>query len=197
MPFDRRRLLLLVVAAAPLALLLAGEDPDEARQAAASGATALSPAPAAQRADPYETLPRRRPIGKAGEGDAFGPRSWAPPPPPPSRAKREPAPPQAPPNPFRFGGTTLHGGKLKTFLLDGERVYEARPGEELDRGYRVESVSPEQIVLVYMPLGIRYTIEAGSALNAPAPSPPQAAKAPRPAAPPRRRTSRPHSFRLR
>src|SRR5262245_53368072 len=89
-------------------------------------------------------LPQRAGIGEPA-GKLFGARSWIPP-----VAKVPVAPaavPAAPPNPYRFAGRVVQDGVVRIFLANGDRVHEVKTGEELDDGYRVESVSGEQIVL--------------------------------------------------
>ena len=111
-------------------------------------------------------LPARAALGPQ-HGDPFSARSWAPPPPPPPKQAEIQAAPAPPPNPYRFAGTSLHNGKLRTFVTDGIRVYEVSDGDELNGGYRVEAVTPDEVVLVYTPLGSRHPIAAKRAFSAP------------------------------
>jgi hypothetical protein len=129
--------------------------------------------PAQTTAGQFSMLPQRRDFDE--RGDLFAKRSWAPPAPPkPQKPKAapvapaEPPPPAPPPNPYRFAGTALQGGVLKTFLAAGDRLFEVRVGEVLEPGFRVESVTPEAVVLVYEALGTRYQVGAS-----PAPAPAQ------------------------
>lgn len=129
--------------------------------------------PAAQTPPPglFTRLPQRSEFD--GRGDLFAARSWAPPaparpPPAPAKPPAEPqaqeAPPAPPPNPYRFAGTALQDGVLKTFLAAGDRLFEAREGEVLEPGFRVESVTREVVVLVYEALGTKHQIELAPAL---------------------------------
>lgn len=118
-------------------------------------------------------LPQRREIAEQ-YGDPFATRSWAAPPPPqtPQPQITNAVAPLPPPNPYRLAGTVVHDGRLQIFVADGNRVFETREGEELDKGYRVESVSRDTVVLIYTPLGTRHTIEVTSVLQMP-PRPPE------------------------
>src|SRR6185436_4178406 len=87
-------------------------------------------------------LPERRIEGKA-RGDPFAARDWTPrAPQAPVRAAQEPAfEPSAPPNPYRFAGTLHSGGRLKAVFIRDQHVHIAQPGESLDGGYKVLSVT--------------------------------------------------------
>ena len=120
-------------------------------------------------------LPVREPMGR-GRGDLFATRSWAPPPP---KLQAEPAalpaPPAPPPNPYRFAGTLLQGGKRSVFLLLGDRLVEAKEGEMLEQNFRVQSVTADAVTLVYVPLEAPVTMtlvfpETPAAASAPPPS---------------------------
>lgn len=78
----------------------------------------------------------------------------APPPPPPA-----PPAPRAPPLPFSFVGLVERGTEQPTaFLARGEELIVVTAGETLDRNYRVESMTPTEIVFTYMPLKERQTL---------------------------------------
>lgn len=129
--------------------------------------------PAAQTPPPglFSGLPQRSEFD--ARGDLFAPRSWAPPaparppapkPPAPAQPPAQEAAPAPPPNPYRFAGTALQNGVLKTFLVAGDRLFEVRVGEVLEQGFRVESVTREAVVLVYEALGTKHPIELTPAL---------------------------------
>jgi len=71
------------------------------------------------------------------------------------------------------------------FLVNGDRIHEAKAGDTLDGGYRVEAVAPGGVTLVYVPLGTREVLPFNSVLT---PAPPEltaaATPAPTPAANP-------------
>lgn len=120
-------------------------------------------APAAARL----SLPKRASIGEPA-GDPFGLRSWAPS--APTTPEAAPAtPPVAPPNPYRVAGKLIQDGFARVFLSKGDRIHEAKAGEALDGGYRVESVTNEEVVLLYVPLGTREPLPIPSTLRVEAP----------------------------
>ena len=105
----------------------------------------------------FEALPSREPLGER-RGDLFSARSWAPPPAPARVATAAPAPsagPTVPPMPYRVAGQVMHDGAANVVLARNDRVYIVREGEELDGGYRVESIQPDRVTLLYEPLGVR------------------------------------------
>ena len=101
-------------------------------------------------------LPVRRAIG-ASKGELFSS------PPPPKRPAPvvapvrvdPPVPPSAPPMPYRFAGKIVVDGVAKVVLAKGDRVFTVEPGERLDGGYRVDAIGPDEVALVYEPLGVR------------------------------------------
>jgi hypothetical protein len=108
-------------------------------------------------------LPDRSGIGEQA-GELFGARSWTPLPARPSEAP-PPAAPTAPQNPYKFAAKLIQGGAAMVFLANGERVYEAKVGDDLDGGYRVESITAERVVLVYVPLGTKEELPVNSTLE--------------------------------
>ena len=167
MRFDRSRLLIALGGLAVLVVVIADPRGDKPVLVAAEPKTPSSGLAAKISTAPLVVqLPQRREMSEPRR-DPFAARSWDPPPAPTPQVQAQPQPQAAPPNPYRFTGTALHHGRLKVFLADGDRVYEARPGEELDNGYRVESVNAEAVVLVHAATGTQYTIEVTSALRSP------------------------------
>jgi hypothetical protein len=125
-----------------------------------SSTSSDTPAPAAQsRAEGtapergLASLPARRPIGEL-RGELF-----AVPPSPTPRARvaaPEPPPkPVAPAMPYRVAGTVVHDGVSKVVLMKGDAVVTVEAGEMLEGGYRVESIDRNEIVMLYVPLGLR------------------------------------------
>src|SRR5262245_1889946 len=104
-------------------------------------------------------LPQRQ-IPRKTKADPFAPRDWTPrAPPAPVQAPQEPAAaPSVPPNPYRFAGTLHYGGSLKAVFIREEHVHMALPGEMLDGGYKVMSVTRDAVTLVYTPLDIEQQI---------------------------------------
>lgn len=97
------------------------------------------------------------------EGDApsdlFAAKSWYVPPPPPKPLP--PPPPSAPPLPFAYMGKMIEDGHLTVFLTKQDRNYVVKAGETLEGMYKVESVTPLMMTLVYLPLNIKQTLMIG------------------------------------
>jgi hypothetical protein len=92
----------------------------------------------------------------------FARHSWfVAPPPLPVVPVPPPAPPEptAPPLPYTFIGSYAPAGDLPVFFLTrGDRVIEARVGDQLDGVYRFESAAADQLVFVYLPLDIHQNL---------------------------------------
>jgi len=119
-------------------------------------------------------LPAREALGK-GRGDMFATRSWAPAPraPAPAPVSSAPhAPPAPPPMPYRVAGQVVHGDGAHVVLAKGDAVLMVREGESLEGGYRVESIGPDRVTLLYLPLGVRENLPVASTLSVDAESRP-------------------------
>jgi len=98
-------------------------------------------------------------------GEPFATLSWLPPPPPAPRAAAvaaaPPAPPVAPPLPFVFVGMVEQGTPApQAFLSKGETLLIVTQGETIDNGaYRVEVLSPGQIVLTHLATHTRQAMD--------------------------------------
>jgi len=77
-----------------------------------------------------------------------------PPPPPPA--------PSAPPNPFKYLGKQQSGSEIMVFLSEGEKTWVVQENAALGSQYRVESIRPPRLTLVYLPLNIRQDIVIGN-----------------------------------
>ena len=146
--------------------------------AAASSASASASGPASVAAAASSPLTRLFEAARSDRatripgstGDPFATLSWLPPPPPPPPPPPvvqapPPAPPTAPPLPFAFIGMVEQGTpKPEAFLAKGDALLIVAAGDSIDGGvYRVESLSPTQIVLTHLPTNTRQTISiAGS-----------------------------------
>jgi len=94
--------------------------------------------------------------------DPFSPaRVQAEPPPPAAPTPEAVAKPGAPPLPFQYQGLLRRDGQLVVFLTDGASLLIAREGETLSGQYRVDRVTERQIVLQYLPLDERQTLDFG------------------------------------
>ena len=135
-------------------------------RAAATGAElarAHAPLPAAP--PPSKAPPASDRVVTATQAAAlFAPHSWYVPPPPPPPAPPPPAPvPTAPPLPYTFVGSYAPKGDPPVFFLaHGDRVIDARVGDQLDGVYQFESAAGGQLVFVYLPLNIRQNLAAGA-----------------------------------
>jgi hypothetical protein len=109
------------------------------------------------------TLDKLNRAPPATEGiDLFASKSWVPPPPPVVIAKpAAPPKPTAPPLPYSYVGQMEGKEGFLVFLARGNDLLSVKPGEQLGTDYRLETVSPEQITFVYIPLGERQTLVTG------------------------------------
>ena len=91
--------------------------------------------------------------------DLFPSQTWYIPPPPPKPVP--PPPPQAPPLPFRFLGLWEEGGQTAVFVSDGPRNLIIKAGDTVDGRYKVETIGPGVVRLVYLPLNQIQTLSFG------------------------------------
>jgi hypothetical protein len=120
-------------------------------------------------AQPLAALPVREPMAPP-QGELFGPRSWVPPAGAQPRGGGKAPKRSAPPMPYRVAGQVTHDDGMRVVLAKGDRVYLVREGETLEDGYRVESIRPDAVVLVYLPLALRERLEvSGTRLSLDAP----------------------------
>jgi hypothetical protein len=130
---------------------------------AVAAPTEVKPSAAADPAAP--SLPTRSRITEGATKDPFAARGWLPPPPPPPPPQAEappapPPPPTAPPVPFRFVGLLEEkASKPAAFLAKGDALYVVHVGDVVESTYRVESFNSAQVVVTYLPLQQRQTIE--------------------------------------
>ncbi len=128
--------------------------------------TAAAPAltTTAPNRDAALTPPDRARVVPQSSGDAFAKLSWvapapvvhaAPPPPPPA-----PVVPVAPALPFTFVGLMEQGTtQPQAFLSKGNNLLVVAAGDVIDNNtYRVDSLSPQQIVITYLPLNTPQTL---------------------------------------
>ena len=154
-----KRLAIALAGVATVIVVLAhrGESTKTFRVAAPEG-TAYGSYEATRKEIP-DGLPQRPDLGRR-HANLFAPDSSAPVIAPPTAKAEAPAAPVPPPNPYRFAGSLLHDGKFRTFITDGDRLYEVSNGDELSAQYRVEAVTRDEVVLVFIPLGSRHPIPA-------------------------------------
>jgi hypothetical protein len=123
---------------------------------------ASSAAPNAQAApqERFAALPSRQAIGKA-RGEPFGARSWTPDPPKGPKVVEAPPKPVAPPLPYRIAGQVSHDGVMQVVLARDDRIFTVREGDTLDNVYRIESITPDAVTFVYLPLNERQQLAVG------------------------------------
>ena len=112
-------------------------------------------------------MPRRGPLSDNVNSNPFGamppppvPVSRAvaivevappPPPPPPPEPPSAPALPPRPPLPYKYLGLLADpdGSRPQVFLLMGDKVLVARPGEVLEGGFRLDSIGARELRFVW------------------------------------------------
>lgn len=107
--------------------------------------------------------PRADLMGAANSGHGsdglFASKSWTP---PPKLAKLEPPPPPtAPPLPFTYLGKQTAGGQMEVYLARGEEIFVVRDQTVIQNTYRVESIKPPTLSLVYLPLNETQRLSIG------------------------------------
>lgn len=107
--------------------------------------------------------PSRATIETGSGSETFRGMSWTPAPPPPPPAppavRLPPPPPSAPALPFRYVGMLEQtADKPTAFLAKGEALHVVRVGDVIDSTYRIESFSPAQVVVTYLPMDQRQTL---------------------------------------
>lgn len=80
----------------------------------------------------------------------------------PKPERERPPPPKAPPLPFVYFGKMAEGELPYAFLQKGNKVHVVKEGDMLEGLYRVEKISPDAVVFVYLPLSVRQTAVMGA-----------------------------------
>ncbi|MFC5473634.1 hypothetical protein [Paraherbaspirillum soli] len=106
------------------------------------------------------SLPKRGDLDQKPKANLFAATDWTPPPPPPPPPVKAapPPPPQAPPLPFSFVGLLEDRSKPTAFLANGEALLIVAAGDTIDNTYHVDTVSPTEIALTYLPLNQKQII---------------------------------------
>jgi hypothetical protein len=73
--------------------------------------------------------------------------------------------PTSPPIPFNVIGKKFDSGHWEVYLAKGDATYIATQGAVIADNYRVESIAPTQMTLVYLPLNEQQTLPTGALLN--------------------------------
>lgn len=96
--------------------------------------------------------------------NVFSARSFYVPPPPKPVVHVEPPPPEAPPLPFTFVGRFDEKGVAPVvFLTNGDQLYTVRAGDVIDNVYRIESLTREEVVFIYLPMDERQVLRIAEA----------------------------------
>jgi hypothetical protein len=157
--------------AAPNTAPLGETTPTPADVAATRATPTDRPADTTAAAPPRPLAEQRQRSIPSAQGNAFAVLHWLPPAPvaapapssPPVIAPPPPAPaPSAPPLPFVFVGMLEKGtARPQAFLAKGEALLIVGAGDVLDnKTYRIESLSPQEVVMTYLPLNLRQTLRA-------------------------------------
>ncbi len=71
--------------------------------------------------------------------------------------------PAAPSLPFNYMGRIQEeGGRVVVFLTQDSNAYAVGEGDDINDSYRLESVSPTRLVLVYLPLNTKHTLNVSA-----------------------------------
>lgn len=101
----------------------------------------------------------QRPVARKF-GEMFHARDWQPPPPP--VVARAPERPSAPPLPFQFFGRLVDNGTTVVFLNRQDDIFAVKAGDTIGGAYRVEEINGSEVVLTYLPLRQRQTLQIGT-----------------------------------
>ncbi|WP_034303817.1 hypothetical protein [Herbaspirillum sp. RV1423] len=98
-----------------------------------------------------------------GDVNPFTPKSWYVPPPPPP--PQPPPKPTAPPLPFSYVGKLEEDGENWTiYLSKGTESFVIKKGDTFDNSYRFDGVENGNLIIQYLPMGIRQTLSIGTGL---------------------------------
>ena len=113
--------------------------------------------------DPIEIAKLQpRATAAARAGSLFQSTAWVAPPPKPAPAA-PPPPPRAPQLPFAFIGKRFDGAHWEVFVGRGAETLIVRENDLVDGTYRIETIHPPLLSLVYLPLNERQTLAIGPA----------------------------------
>ncbi|ODP34597.1 hypothetical protein [Pandoraea sp. ISTKB] len=101
----------------------------------------------------------------ASSARLFASQNWGPPPPAPSSAPAPlaPLPPTAPPMPFTYLGKAQAAGAWEVYLARGEKTFIVHENSVVDDVYRVESIKPPRLSLIYIPMNQQQELDIGGA----------------------------------
>ncbi|HMC13337.1 MAG TPA: hypothetical protein VKG67_03235 [Gallionellaceae bacterium] len=103
---------------------------------------------------------KRPALAAGGVKDLFAAKSWYVPPPSPKGRQQ----PSAPPVPFVYIGMMVENGSgAIVFLGQQDRVYAVKEGDSIEANYRVDEIKAPVMILTYLPLGVKQTLQIGEA----------------------------------
>ncbi|UXY15216.1 hypothetical protein N8I74_18185 [Chitiniphilus purpureus] len=156
----RQRLALLLIALAGATALTWWSGRTDEAPALAVVRRNVAPAAPAAATPPGKALAVLQPRGRLDGGNPFRSAGWEPTP-APATLLPPPAPPQAPPLPFRLLGRYVDGERQSFFLQYGERNVVATVGDVIDETYRLVSFEQGVLNFNYLPLDIDQTLAVG------------------------------------
>jgi hypothetical protein len=92
----------------------------------------------------------KRTVPDRNQSALFGSHDWTPPPPSPVIAA--PSAPAAPPLPFKYLGKAKETDQWQVFLSKGDVTLMVKEEDVIDSLYRVQSITPPSMTLLYLPL---------------------------------------------
>jgi len=103
---------------------------------------------------------KRPALASGGVKDMFAAKTWYEPP-APAKGHQQPS---APPLPFVYIGMMAESGSgVTVFLGNQDRVYAVKEGDAIESSYRVDEIKAPVMVLTYLPLGVKQTLQIGEA----------------------------------
>jgi len=144
-------------------------DPQGDAAGAAAPPRDVAAAPSSQGSLPPNWQEARTDLPEHNRGGLFQGREPAPParqrPPPPSSlpAQVEQAPAGPPPPPLTYVGKVTRDGESYAVLGREDRVYMVSVGDAVGNGYRVQSISEKEVVILNSDFGMRQTLPFSAA----------------------------------
>ena len=150
-------------------------DPQGDAAATAAQPRDVAAAPSSQGSLPPNWQEARTDLPERTRGGLFQGREPAPPvrqrPPPPSFLPAEvpQAPAGPPPPPLTYVGKVARDGESYAVLGREDRVYMVSVGDAVGNGYRVQSISEKEVVILNSDFGMTQTLRFSAAASSPAP----------------------------
>jgi hypothetical protein len=167
----RKKIFIGVCAFASVAILFATPS-EKQRVATVSEAQAFTPLSSSAAAHRSMVMNLRRDGLGAQRGEPFASSSPVPQPAAPM-SFIAPDKPVLPRIPYRFAGTMLYDGELRSLITDGNEIYEAKASALLGGMYRIESADAESVVVLHVPSGTTTRLVPSLASSAPEPERPR------------------------